>query len=251
MPTAPRAIDKCRCDRTEDFLDLFTDVEKALKARLHLPANNHTGVGAMINDFAAVNTYWKDSANRLRELKDIRNLLTHGRGTGNGYPVAVKSHAVEALREIREHLLKSEPVSRHHRKRVLTVFPEDSLAAVLAMAVDNGFSQFPVAEDGHFGGLVTENEITRWLGHRVKANSVEVNLSSVTVKTLLNEKDPFLKGIAIFHFERLDSPLEEVMSRFSIEPALEVVLLTRNGGKDTPLEGIVTHWDAARYPTPK
>ena len=64
---------------------------------------------------------------------------------------------------------------------------------------------------------------------------------------LLHEKDPFLRGIPIFHFERLDAPVEEVMGRFSVEPALEVILLTDSGNKDTPIKGIITQWDAARY----
>jgi hypothetical protein len=65
---------------------------------------------------------------------------------------------------------------------------------------------------------------------------------------VLEEKDPFLRGIPIFHFERLDAPLEEVMGRFSVEPALEVILLTDSGSKHTPIKGIITQWDAARYP---
>ena len=235
----------------EKFLRLFTGVEQALKGRLHLPANDRTAVGAMINKFVARNPYWKDSANRLRLLADIRNVVTHQLGTARGYPVAVTSHAVEALRGIKKHLLKPEAVSHRHLNPVLTVSPDHSLAAVLAMAIDNAFSQFPVVADGRFGGLITENEIIRWLGRRVKANSVDVDLSSITVKTLLKEKDSSLKGIAIFHFDRLDSPVEEVMSRFSIEPALEVILLTQSGSKHTPLEGIITQWDAARYPAPK
>lgn len=250
MPPASNGLTKSQCDRIEKFLDLFAEVERALKERLHLPVNGRRGVGAMINDFVARNAYWTD-ANRLRLLADIRNVLTHQRGTALGYPVVVTSHAVEALRGIKEHLLKPEAVSHRHLNPVLTVSSDHSLAAVLAMAIDKGFSQFPVVADGRFGGLITENEIIRWLGRRVKANSVEVNLSSITVKTLLKEKDPFLRGIAIFHFERLDSPVEEVMSRFSLEPALEVILLTQNGRKDTPLQGIITQWDAARYPTPK
>jgi hypothetical protein len=38
------------------------------------------------------------------------------------------------------------------------------------------------------------------------------------------------------------------MGLFQRQPALEVVLLTESGGKNTPIEGIVTQWDAARYP---
>ena len=64
---------------------------------------------------------------------------------------------------------------------------------------------------------------------------------------LPHENDPFLRGIPIFHFEMLDAPVEEVMGRFSVEPELEVILMTDSGTKDTPIKGIITQWDAARY----
>ena len=134
-----------------------------------------------------------------------------------------------------------------YRRSVKTVFATDSRAVVLVLAFENGFSQFPVVTDGSFGGLITENEITRWLGRRVKANSNELNLAAVTVKMLLKEMDPFLGKITIFHFERLDDPVEEVIGRFSVEPALEAILLTDSGSKHGPIRGIITQWDAARY----
>jgi hypothetical protein len=71
----------------------------------------------------------------------------------------------------------------------------------------------------------------------------------VKVRTVLKEKDPFLRGIPIFCFAKPDAPVEEVMGRFANQPALEVVLLTASGRKDGPLEGIVTQWDAARFAT--
>lgn len=64
---------------------------------------------------------------------------------------------------------------------------------------------------------------------------------------LVRDKDPFLRGIAVFRFARPTEPVEEVMSRFATEPALEAVLLTQTGNKRSPIEGIVTQWDAARY----
>lgn len=232
----------------EEFLNLFADVESALKARLKRRANDPTGVRTLIDEYATRNPYWTDSANQLRNLADIRNLLTHQRGTASGYPIAVVPSSLHAIREIKEQLLRPEPVSIRYRKSVKTVSQDDSLAGVLALAFENGFSQFPVVNQAQFGGLITENEIIRWLGHRTRGRSVEVNLAAVTVRMVLKEKDPFLRDIPIFHFEKLEAPVEEVMGRFSAEPALEAILLTSGGGKDTPIEGIVTQWDAARYP---
>lgn len=231
----------------ERFLHLFSDVEIALKRRLRRRSNDRTGTGVLINQYTEMNPFWIDSANELRRLADIRNLLTHQRSLNDGYPVAIAPRSLQALRQIAEHLRKPEPVSVRHRKGVKSVSPEDTLAVVLTLAVENGFSQFPVVSEGAFKGLVTENEIIRWLGHCTQRHRNEVNLAMATVGELLKEKDPFLREIAIFHFENLDTPVQEVMGRFSAEPALEVILLTASGTKHTPLEGIITQWDAARY----
>lgn len=248
MSKAASGLSERQLEDVEEFLHLFADVEASLKKRLCRRANDTTGVSTLINEYVAKNQFWNDSANRLRNLADIRNLLTHQRSATFGYPIAVAPCSLSTLLEIRDRLQKLEPVSMNYRRSVKTIYATDSLAVVLTLAFENGFSQFPVVTDGRFGGLITENEITRWLGRRVRTNSTEVNLAAVTVKMLLQEKDPFLRGIPIFHFERLDAPVEEVMGRFSVEPALEVILLTDSGSKDTPLKGIITQWDAARYP---
>ena len=248
MSKAASGLSERQHEAVEKFLHLFADVEASLKKRLRRRANDQTGFRKLIDEYVVQNPFWNDSANRLRHLADIRNLLTHQRSTTFGYPIAVAPCSLSALLEIRDHFRKLEPVSMNYRRSVKTIFATDSLAVVLTMAFENGFSQFPVVTDGRFGGLITENEITRWLGRRVKTHSTELNLAAVTVKMLLQEKDPFLRGIPIFHFERLDAPVEEVMGRFSVEPALEVILLTDSGSKDTPIKGIITQWDAARYP---
>lgn len=230
------------------FLDLFADVEVALKKRLNLRSDDRTSVKTLINNYEAKNPYWIESAQQLRQLAEIRNLLTHQRSETFGYPVAVTGISVEALSEIKQHLVRPQPVSDRYCCEVKSVGPEDNLAMVVALAFENGFSQFPVTKDGAFCGLVTENEIIRWLGRRARANAAEVDLHKVCVRTVLKEKDPTMKGLSVFRFERLDTPIEEVMGRFSTETILEVVLLTKSGNKSTSIQGIVTQWDAARFP---
>ena len=247
MPGKVMGLTRGQRARVEEFLHLFAEVEAALKKRLGRRSNDTTGVSLLINDYVSKNPYWLDSANRLRDLADIRNLLTHQRCTTVGYPIAVAPTALQRLREIKEHLLKPEPVSTLYRRNVKTVSPDESLASVLSLAFEHGFSQFPVQANERFLGLITENVIVRWLGRQTRAGSVEMNLAAVNVRMVLKESDPFMKGISVFHFEKLDAPVEEVMGRFSAERALEVVLLTGTGNGRAPLEGIVTQWDAARY----
>jgi predicted transcriptional regulator len=249
MPNINSGLTKSQSKTIELFLHLFADIEAALKKRLSLRADDRTPVSALIDKYQAKNPYWTDSANRLRILANIRNVLTHHRSTAHGYPIAVTPNSITLLKQTKEHLVNPEPVSTRYRKDVKTVSANDSLAAVLILAFENGFSQFPVVDDGRFGGLITENEITRWLGRRVRTNAPEVDLRTVAVETVLEERDPTSRGIAIFHFKSPDAPIEEVMGLFSAEPMLEVILLTQSGNKHTPIEGIITQWDAARYST--
>lgn len=233
----------------EEFLHRFSDAESCLKRRLHRDSTDRTSVTRLIEAYEELDPYWTGSAQRLRRLAEIRNLLTHQRGLDEGYPIAVAPRSIEDLRRLVEQLRNPEPVSVRFRGKVLSVSPNHSLAAVLELAFQNGFSQFPVMDEARFCGLITENEIVRWLGRSASKVGATVDLSAVTVKNVLKEKDPFLRGIPIFCFARLDLPTEEVMGKFSNQPVLEAVLLTESGRKDGPLEGIVTQWDAARFAT--
>jgi len=248
MGKTKHGLTQIQRSKVEEFLHLFADIEKELKKKLRLRPNASTAVGEMVKRYLELNPSWIDSAHQMWTLAAIRNLLTHHRSTALGYPVAVTHNSVTALERIKERLVQPEPVSIRYRKEVMTVSANDSLASVVAAAFKHGFSQFPVVTDGTFRGLITENEITRWLGRRAIANDNEVNLTTVDVKTLLKEKDPSSKGIPIFCFEKLDAPVEEVMGLFAVRPMLEVVLLTTSGNNNTSIEGIITQWDAARYP---
>lgn len=234
--------------KTEEFLNLFADAETCLKSRLSLPSDDETSVSRLIESYETVNPQWAEPADQLRRLARIRNLLTHQRSSVHGYPVAVMAHSLHQLRQIVDRLRNPDPVSLYFRKPVLSVGLDDSLASILALSYENGFSQFPVLDDSRFCGLVTENEIVRWLGRSTKAQRTTINLNEVPVSTVVREKDPFLRDVAVFCFARMDTPVEDVMGRFAKLRALEVVLLTPNGRSKSGIEGIVTQWDAARFP---
>jgi predicted transcriptional regulator len=246
-PPIPTGPIKAEDQIIEQFLHLFGDVERALKAKLGRRVDDHSGFCTLVSDYEKRNLYSVGSATMLRKLASIRNLLTHERGTSDGYPVTLKPRTLANLKAVHEHLSKTEAISVAYCVSVTAVSSETTLAEVLTLGVNYGFSQFPVVDDGHFSGLITENEIFRWLGGRALKDMLVVDLSKVSVKSLIRDKDPYLRGIAVFRFARSTEPIEEVMSRFATEPALEAVLLTQTGNKRSPIEGIVTQWDAARY----
>jgi predicted transcriptional regulator len=238
-PRKPRGLN-------QEFLEIFRAIELELKMHLSLRRDSVTPMHRLIDDYAARNPLWQSSAEQLRTYKDIRNFLTHQTALA-GDPVIVTRNSVEALRRIVDSLRNPEPVRSRFKKRVMCVSKRDHLGKVLQLAFECGFSQFPLVDDAEFGGLITENEVVRWLGHRVKQGSGEVAFGAVRVSQVVTEKDPTMVGMPIFRFISLDTPVDEAIATFATEQTLEVLLLTASGTKHTPIEGIITQWDAARF----
>ena len=231
----------------EAFLDLFSGVEELLKTRLRLELED-TPVSKLIRLYANINPYWVQDSKDLNQFRRIRNVLTHARNEEHGFPIRVTRRSHRRLADIHAGLKDGVPISTNYRKDVVSVKPKTSLAEVLDLAYKLQFSQFPVIDDtGHFRGVVTENEVTRWLGRHIASKGTTVDLKGVVVSAVLKEKEPDRRKIPILRFVPLDKPEPEVMGLFMRYPMLEVVLLTQRGNKNEAIKGIVTQWDAARY----
>jgi CBS domain-containing protein len=235
-------------ERVEQFRKAFTEIESLLKERLKRTSSPRTNLTTLIKDYLERNPYWSRDASDLGFLKGIRNFLIHEWRQEYDYPVAVTSRCLNRLLGIKEVLGSPVPISMNRMIDVYSLTPTDSLAHALRIAYEKQFSQFPVIDEFHFRGLITESEITRWLGSQAVKRTTLVDLEAVTVSQVLREKEPDRRHVTIFRFCGLDAAEPEVMGFFQKNPQLEVVLLTKTGKKDAKIEGIVTQWDAARYP---
>jgi hypothetical protein len=231
--------------RNDSFVEVFKKIEVVLKDRLSRKGKRNAA--DLIQEYAELNPYWAKDHKDLDHLRQIRNFLIHE--PGDAVVVTRRSH--ERLVEIDEGLEKTlVPISRRFKRTVITVKPDDWLAHVLKQAFEKEFSQFPVVDgDGEFRGLVTENEIARWLGRHVDTAGTTVDLGKVAVTAVLGVGESDRNHLPIYQFQSLEEPETEVMGLFMLQPMLEVVLLTASGTEDSKIEGIVTQWDAARYPS--
>lgn len=243
--SATRAGSTTHQREADEFLALFTEVERFLKKKLGRRADDRTAVSTMITAYAERNPYWSDQANRLRLLKDIRNLLVHNRDEYGNYPVDLPPHTLQRMKEIHDHLKEPVRIRQRYCRPVVSVTPDTTLRSMVVLAYEKQFSQFPVLSQGRFAGLITENAVVRWLG-RHSVSAPDVDLDDVRVNRVMKEQESEYKR-CIFAFARLDDPEDEVMSRFVTSRLLEVVLLTEDGRSTSALAGIITQWDAARY----
>lgn len=173
---------------SEQFLDTFGNIERALRTRLQLPSRDRTALGVLIERYRHRNPYWHLQAADLDHFREIRNFLTHERNNVHGFPVMVTPRSLERVLEICRELERPRSIQERYRHSVETVTSRNTLSSVLHLAYEHAFSQFPVVDDGRFNSVITENEITRWLGHQVSTGQHTIDLAGVDVRTVLEER---------------------------------------------------------------
>ena len=128
-------------------------------------------------------------------------------------------------------------------KKVISFEPTDSLSKLLSAVNDNGYSQFPVFEQGKLVGIISENGITNFLAHSIEDDLISIKETTVKdVLTLDETKDAFSvisENKSIFDIESIFSKkVSEGNSAF-------LILISTNGIIETPEDiiGIITPWD--------
>ena len=104
---------------------------------------------------------------------------------------------------------------------------------------ERDYSLFPAYKEGHFRGLLTENGITRWLGHHVATGLSSIELAGVPVEWVLQNEEERSN----FCFVPPNTRVEDVASLFASHPLLEAVFITASGKESETLLGIATRWD--------
>jgi CBS domain-containing protein len=215
-------------DLVERFLASYNRIDRHLREALN---------GREEESFTQlVQKYFSNRAPRWREpllaYAQIRNFLSHRTTRAREYLVVPTSEVVQNIEAIATDLARPKRAIPTFRRKVITVNPDDSLAAVLRTIDQHDFSQLPVYHDGRFMGLLTENGITRWLAHHVRTEISLVELEEVSVRLVVREEET-TKNVA---FLRADATVADVVEAFRGNPVLEAVLFTSNGRRQDVTE---------------
>ena len=139
-------------------------------------------------------------------------------------------------------LLQDPPrVIPRFQKAVFGLTVEDPVAGAASAMVARGFSQVPVYDGERFAGLMTTDDIARWLGRCVgddRFNLQETPLTDVLACTAAEENVAFFPQ---------DATLFEALEAFQAGERsgrrLEAILITASGSPAEPLLGIITPLD--------
>ncbi len=182
-------------------------------------------------------------ADFLIEIGELRNALVHNR-TGEDFYIAVPSEqTVLELERIEKKFFSPEKVIPRFENEVVTLAPEQTLAEVLELLRDDGYSRYPVYAREGFVGLLTSNGIARWAAGHVRDRRLEIDLEKVRIGEVL-EEDHRRDRVA---FVSRDTTIDDVDELFNNRVPIEAVLITPSGKPHEKPIGMICAPDVAAF----
>ncbi len=182
-------------------------------------------------------------ADFLIEIGELRNALVHNR-TGEDFYIAVPSEqTVLELERIEKKFFSPEKVIPRFENEVVTLSPDHSLAEVLDLLRDDGYSRYPVYAPEGFVGLLTSNGIARWVAGHVRDHRLEIDLEKVRISEVL-EEDHRRDRVA---FVSRDTTIDDVDELFNNRVPIEAVLITPSGKPHEEPIGMICAPDVAAF----
>lgn len=227
-------------DLIKRFQAAYNSIDRKLRSIQNL--GEEVSFTEVVKKYVSAHPIWHARGDILRELGNLRNVLVHNETRPERYLAVPLSSVVMQIEQIRDALINPLLVIPKFQRQVALVTSSAFLSTALKTMNDGNYSQLPVYNADAFQGVITENGIARWLASYVSNKDEIVDLSEIPVKDALRqeEKRPY------FLFVSKQTPVDNVVEKFTSNPELEVVLITANGKRTEKLLGIITTFDIVR-----
>lgn len=220
------------------FLDTFSAIERLL--RLNTDEDRRTPFYRLVDRAARIHPVARRYQNDLKEYADLRNAIVHER-TDEHVIAEPNDRAVREITHILNLMQDPPRVIPLFQREVFCMAVDDPMTAAAYAIVERGLLQVPVYDGARFVGLLTTDDIARWLGRCVynhQLNVMETPLSDVLACTAEHENVVFF-GRDGSLFEALDAFQEAEKTG----KRLEAILITEGGSPAEHLLGIITILD--------
>ncbi|MBB6454210.1 putative transcriptional regulator [Salirhabdus euzebyi] len=186
----------------------------------------------------------RENFSQLKQYAKLRNAIVHEK-VDNGYYIAEPHEDIVEDIERISHLVYHPPSAVKLASKPVIFFDiYTSLQKVLSTIEKHGYSQFPVYEEGHFKGLLTEGGIAKWFSQRIKDGVITIN--NVRVADILELEKR--RNVACLEKKSSVYDVENTFEEYyKKKQKLEAVILTENGGQDQAPIGIITSWDLVEF----
>ena len=223
---------------SDRFLDAFNTIERYVRRTIEVGQSEPfvSGVHRASRTDSKVRHYRET----LLEFAQLRNAIVHG-PRGERVLAEPNDSVVMEIERIANLLTAPPSIADFMTKEVITIQGSEELARAVLVFREESFSQIPVYAGHRFTGLLTTTAVVRWLGKQLQNGSF--SLGSVTVREIL-ESAGKESG---FSFMPETATAFDVIAVFERShrrgERLRAVLVTDDGGRDSPLLGILTLWD--------
>lgn len=221
---------------TERFLAAFNKIDASMRKRTKCEIGKFE-FGAVLKRFEE-STYFKEG-DFIQVVGRLRNVLIHEKTHPTAELATPAESVVTRMERIAQELEAPEKLeTRFAKGDVVCLNPQQAMSDVLAIIIENQYSQFPVVDDGKIIGLLTENGITRWLAKAVSNESL-IEFSEVKVATILAHEEVRDNMMILSRYSLLD----DVRKIFHDRRMLEAVIVNQAGKNDQKPLGIITRSD--------
>ncbi|WP_203362726.1 CBS domain-containing protein [Bacillus sp. REN10] len=228
-------------ERSLRFEVAFNRIHQQLK-QLALKSDQHSFM-EILHDCARSHASVRSHLDELKQFAKLRNAIVHQKINAEFYIAEPHENIVKRIEQI--DALLSQPASALSiaSQPVCIVELHTPFVRVLHMIQELSYSEYPVFDQGTCKGILTGEEMLKWMAHQQTDNHIP--LHEVTVRDLLSEqsrsKVAFIKKDAnIFEVEHL---FENYQSN---NQKLEAILITPNGtSKELPI-AMITSWDLTK-----
>lgn len=227
----------------EKFLNLFVELEKALKDELNDPTLTFSqSLMAMRNKEG--NNIIKQYQDEIDIIRSMRNIFAHERG-GKTFELVLPTPRAIAILEHIVHSLKSPMTIAEfvdsQRKTTYWYTDTNTLKDVLNMIEDKGIDKFPIFNNNQLVNVLTRTGIVNWLA---SMREQVITVDDVTVKDVL----PFEYKVP-YEIVPSSTRLFHVLDKFEqINPPKLILVSKRADGQLTEPRDVATVITAADLP---
>lgn len=228
---------------SDRFLAAFNRIEAYLKEEGD--ASKYEGFSRALNKALYKNPLIKNFKEDLDKFSDLRNIIIHESVKPNYVIAEPHIDVVERIEKIADLFERPERVIPKFKREVKKVGLYDNIAVPLRL-IRNGYSQFPVYNDGKFMGLLSDKCIAKWLAHFIEEDVMSIY--KINVQEILKFDGTSGRNVK---FVDKDTTVYNALSIFSQfrnkNIKVEAILITPSGRTDEPLLGIITPRDIVGY----
>ncbi len=227
-------------DRVDEFLDLYKQLEQALKMNYFSESGRYESVVARFENSSASGEL-KEEVGAIRE---IRNLLQHTPKVGGQYIVEPSDAIMEALRKVIRKAEHPKPAIDFGvpEQRIFKTTLDSGLMRVIRVMQERGFSHVPVIENGKLYGVLSAYcffEFIAQQGMAVLTETTKVKAMREYLPLAKHRNEYYLFMPKNATFTDADEAFEK---RDSKGRRLVVIFITENGKAEEPILAMLTPW---------